>query len=281
MILISFPALKASINCLKKSIEPVLMLCESLNDVLTLHWFTADREIEWERNTHTQYRCSCLQQSYWYVCLFSECLALFVLRPTQIGLSACIFMGERNEKIYWEKHMHMRKCSTNIQMLNSPEFDLIWFKLLRFSAIRLNSKHCLPSTTTWRAVHCCFRELGEWMNELKLSPTLPLGPQVISWSNVTFVESVMCVCERLCVCVCVQLWFCACCFYKPQDKTEVTWGLLWGLSSLPFINAGGHSHCTVGHLLCAMNSKHKHTDYNTESCQRSNKLFGPSLIIES
>lgn len=37
MILISFPALKASINCLKKSIEPVLMLCESLNDVLTLH----------------------------------------------------------------------------------------------------------------------------------------------------------------------------------------------------------------------------------------------------
>lgn len=63
MILISFLTLKASINCLKESIQPVLMLCESLNDVLTRRWFIADKEIEWKRNTQTQHRSSCSQQS--------------------------------------------------------------------------------------------------------------------------------------------------------------------------------------------------------------------------
>lgn len=43
------------------------------------------------------------------------------------------------------------------------------------------------------------------MNELKLSPALPPGMQVISWSSVTFIESAMSVCEHVCVDVDVVL----------------------------------------------------------------------------
>lgn len=49
----------------------------------------------------------------------------------------------------------------------------------------------------------CSRELREQMNELKLSPVLLMGPQVTTWCNVAFIESIRPLCE--CVCHCVAI----------------------------------------------------------------------------
>lgn len=79
------------------------------------------------------------------------------------------------------------------------------------NSIRLDSRQSQSTTGVWRvaeALHSCFRELREWLNELKLSLLLPLGPKAISWSNVAFAEfeMSMCVCKcglaSVCVCVC-------------------------------------------------------------------------------
>lgn len=137
MILISFPALKASINCLKKSIEPVLMLCKSLNDVLTLHWFTADREKQWDRNTHTHNIGTVVYNSHIdtavpflgvWLCLSCSCHKFFF----QNASSRVKRFTRTNTCI----------CAHAAQRFNSPEFDLIWFKLAEFNNIQLNSKHC-------------------------------------------------------------------------------------------------------------------------------------------
>lgn len=148
-----------------------------------------------------------------------------------------------------------RLTGTNTDAAQTYKYSIhlnsIWFKLVQFNAIRLNSKHCLPSTSTWRALHRYFREPGEWMNEFKLSPTLPLGTQVISWSNVTFVESVMSVCERLCVVVCncgfvraaftnreTKLKWHGVCFgdyhHYPSLMLEVIPIALWVICSVPW-----------------------------------------------
>ena len=153
-----------------------------------------------------------------------------------------------------------------MQISNSPEFDLIQISSIQNRTTQFGAPPAIDKYEALFRGTSWLLQGTEGRNELRLSQTLPLGPRVISRSNVTFVESVMCACERLRVCVIVAfVCVCARCFYKQRDKAEVTWGLLWGLSSLPFINAGGHSSHTLGHLLPAMNSKNKLTDQITET----------------
>lgn len=47
-------------------------------------------------------------------------------------------------------------------------------------------------------------------------------------------------------------------------------GLFGGLTSLAFINAAAHSHCTAGHLLCA---KHKHKQHRDPTAVK--ETLGP------
>lgn len=200
------------------------------------HWFTADRERQSEGETHIHnigalvYKCH----------IDTSVSVLGVWSRLSCGWLVFVFQQasswvNKNETIYGNKP-RQHTCSTNMQILKSPECDLIQISSIRYH-----------STMWWASKWLlgCLRELRDWMNELKLSPVLPLGPQVISWSNVTFAES------ETCVCVC-------CCFKTQWGTPEVTWGLLWGQSSLPFINGWGHSHYTVIYLLSAMKSMCKH-----------------------
>lgn len=138
MILISFPALKASINCLKKSIEAVLMLCEGLNDVLTLQWFNADKEIESKRSTNTIW--APLFTTVILMRFLSRCLVVFVTCQIQSGLWMCIFMGERNRNCVRKQMNAHSSIHTNIQFG-------VWFELIQFNTVNVSVQELLEHFT--------------------------------------------------------------------------------------------------------------------------------------
>lgn len=149
------------------------MPCESLNDVLTLHWFTADRDIGWETHTnntgapvynnHIDMSVSflavwlCVSYSWIWLVLQPECSCLKCVKSTFMSAPAL-------------KHP------------NRTYLVYIQYKLQQQPVIPL----------------CSFRESRGWMNELKLSPMFPLGPQAYSWSKITFIESATCECGSAC-----------------------------------------------------------------------------------
>lgn len=166
------------------------MLCKSLNDVLTplIH-----RRETAEKDTH--------DTSVSFLAVRSH------LSHGQLRFVFQQVLSWMKKKKRFLEHPQVHTCSINMQI-----FPFLWFKLVQYCRLCDRLQNCFS----------CFRD---WVNELRMSPTLPLGPQVIIWSNATFVFELS-----------------VCYFHKQWDITVVIWSLLGGVSPLPFINGWGHFH---------------------------------------
>lgn len=146
MILISFPALKASINCLKKSIGPVLTLCESLNDTLTplIHCRYRNRVREKHTIGANVYKCH------------------IDMSISSLGVWCCLFQPasswvNKMKRLMGNTHTQVQARFTYMHRFDSAECDLIQISLIPQTQYHM--------TTRWASewLHSCFGKLRDWI----------------------------------------------------------------------------------------------------------------------
>lgn len=150
------------------------------------------------------------------------------------SLSVQFFTGGKN--LWKQTHTLQQNAYKHLFCLSSIRCDFNLFNLITLEY------------TPHPACQCHVREALQKHLRVLLSVTNGTTSNQLKESHVYWMRDVCANAKRACGCR-------ACSSFKPRSKTKVTRTPLWGLSSLHFINSGGHSQRSAGHELGDTNSK--------------------------